>query len=110
VTADFSSLVTAASSGGNASVVVAALLDSGSAGQWATARMAGAELSAPTLLPYECANIIRRLEFSGAISADQAAQVHADMLDLPVDLWPYDLLATRAWGFAATCPPTTPRT
>ncbi|HYB36719.1 MAG TPA: hypothetical protein VEF72_13810 [Mycobacterium sp.] len=68
MTADFSSLVTAASSC-EASVVVAALLDSGSAGQWATARMAGAELSAPTLLPYECANIIRRLELSGAISA-----------------------------------------
>ncbi|HYB36720.1 MAG TPA: hypothetical protein VEF72_13815 [Mycobacterium sp.] len=26
------------------------------------------------------------------------------MLDLPVDLWPYDLLATRAWGLRRNLP------
>lgn len=81
----------------DASAVVAVLLDSGSDGRWATARLADAELFAPTLLPYECANVIRRAELGAAISADQAAQAHAELLDLAVELWPYDVLATRAW-------------
>lgn len=81
----------------DASAVVAVLLDSGPDGRWATARMTGADLYAPTLLPYECANIIRRHENRGNISADQAAQAHADLLGLPVSLWPYELLSTRVW-------------
>ncbi len=31
------------------------------------------------------------------MSADQADQAHADLTDLHVDLWPYELLAARAW-------------
>ena len=85
----------------DASAVVAVLLDSGSDGQWATARLTDADLFAPTLLPYQCTNVIRRAELSGAISADQAAQAHADLLDLAVDLWPYDVLATRTWELRA---------
>jgi predicted nucleic acid-binding protein len=85
----------------DASAVVAALLDSGSDGQWASQWMVRADLFAPTLLPYECANIIRRQELSGVISADQAAQAHVDLVDLAVDLWPYELLAARAWQLRA---------
>ena len=32
-----------------------------------------------------------------AVSADQAAQAHADLLDLTVEQWPYELLAPRVW-------------
>ncbi|OBF52842.1 twitching motility protein PilT [Mycobacterium sp. 852002-50816_SCH5313054-b] len=85
----------------DASAVVAVLLDSGGDGEWATTRLADAELLAPTLLPYECANVIRRAELSRAISADQAAQAHTDLLDLTIELWPYDLLATRVWELRA---------
>jgi predicted nucleic acid-binding protein len=85
----------------DASAVLAALLDSGSDGQWATARLAEADLFAPTLLPFECANVIRRAELSGTVSAEQAAQAHADLLDLAIELWPYDALATRAWELRA---------
>ena len=85
----------------DASVVAALLLDSGSDGQWATDRIAGADLFAPTLLQYECANVVRRLEISHSISADQAAQAHADLLDLEFSLWPYELLAARAWQLRA---------
>lgn len=85
----------------DASAVVAVLLDSGSDGHWATERLAEAELYAPASLPYECAAVIRRAELSGAIGADQAAQAHADLLDLAVDLWPYDALADRAWQLRA---------
>lgn len=85
----------------DASAVIAVLLDSGSDGEWATAQLADAELFAPTLLPYECANVIRRAESSGAISADQAVQAHTDLLDLAIELWPYDPLATRGWELRA---------
>jgi hypothetical protein len=44
-------------------------------------------------MPFECSNIIRRLELCGLVSADQAVQAHADLVDLPIDLWPYEVLA-----------------
>lgn len=80
----------------DASALVALLLDAGPDGQWVTEKLRAAELAAPQLLPFETANIIRRHELSGSITSDQAAQAHADLLDLPVELWPYELLAPRA--------------
>ena len=81
----------------DASAVVAVLLDAGQDGTWVAERLAGAELFAPALMPFECANIIRRHELGELISADQAAQAHADLVDLPIELWPYEVLARRAW-------------
>lgn len=81
----------------DASVLAAVLLDLGPDGSWATDALAGTALVAPTLLPWETANIIRRQELAGRISPDLAAQADADLLDLGIELWPYELLATRAW-------------
>lgn len=81
----------------DASALVTVLLDSGDDGVWLTARLRGAELCAPDLLPFECANIFRRHESAGLVSADQAAQAHADLLDLPIDLFPYETVAQRVW-------------
>jgi predicted nucleic acid-binding protein len=81
----------------DASAIVALLLDSGSEGRWATAALIGADLAAPTLVGFETANIIRRHELAGLVSSDQAAQAHADLLDLTIEQWPYEILASRAW-------------
>lgn len=81
----------------DASAVVAVLLDAGPVGRWATDALTGADLAAPSLLPFEAASIIRRHELTGLITADQAAQAHSDLLDLAIEQWPYDLLAPRAW-------------
>jgi predicted nucleic acid-binding protein len=81
----------------DASAVVALLLDSGPDGCWATKALSRTDLAAPTLLSFEVANIIRRHELAGFVSPDQAAQAHADLLDLDVEHWPYELLASRAW-------------
>ena len=81
----------------DASAVVALLLDAGPDGRWATEMLSGVELAAPHLMPFEVANIVRRLELAAGISADQAAQAHADLLDLAIEPWPYRLLAPRAW-------------
>jgi predicted nucleic acid-binding protein len=81
----------------DASAFVALLLDAGPEGRWATHELGDADLAAPSLIAYETANIIRRHERAGRISSDQAAQAHTDLLDLPIEHWPYELLATRAW-------------
>jgi predicted nucleic acid-binding protein len=81
----------------DASALVALLLDAGPDGQWATGAMSGADLLAPALVMFEASNILRRHELAGRVSADQAAQAHADMLDLAVEQWPYELLASRVW-------------
>lgn len=82
----------------DASALVALLLDSGPDGRWATAVLRGAALLAPSLVVFEAANIFRRLEAAGSLSADQAAQAHADLLALSIELWPYEVLASRAWA------------
>jgi len=81
----------------DSSALTALLLDSGPDGQWVAAFVHDAELGAPTLLGYETANIIRRHEHARLISPDQAAQAHADLLDLAIEHWPHELLALRAW-------------
>lgn len=81
----------------DASAVAALLLDGGPDGRWVTEALLGPELAAPTLVAFEAANIIRRHELAGLVSPDQAAQAHADLLDLAIELWPYEILAARAW-------------
>ena len=81
----------------DASALVALLLDSGPDGRWAADALSGADIGAPALLGFECANILRRHELAGRVSSDQAAQAHADMLDLAIEYWPYELLAARIW-------------
>lgn len=85
----------------DASAVVAVLLDAGPDGQWATSALSGADLAAPSLIDFECSNIIRRHELAGLISADQAAQAHADLLELTIERWPYELLGPRVWELRA---------
>jgi predicted nucleic acid-binding protein len=81
----------------DASAIAAVLLDAGADGEWATRTISAGPIVAPTIVTYETANVVRRHELTGKISSDQAAQAHADLLDLAIELWPYDLLATRAW-------------
>lgn len=85
----------------DASALTAVLIDAGPDGRWATAALTDTELAAPHLIAFEAANIIRRHELAGLISGDQAAQAHADLQDLAIEHWPYELVATRAWQLRA---------
>jgi len=86
----------------DASAMVAMLVDGGTAGEWAAGVLSAADaLVAPHLAMFEAANILRRHHLAGLITADQAAQAHADLLSLPIDLWPYETLAERAWQLRA---------
>lgn len=81
----------------DASAIVALLLDGGVDGEWAAHELAGVELTAPTLLAFEAANIIRRSELAGTVSSDQASQAHDDLVALTIEYWPYELLLPRVW-------------
>ncbi len=41
--------------------------------------------------------MLRRFELAGRISSETAALAHSDLLDLPVQLWPYAALALGSW-------------
>jgi len=82
----------------DASVVVAALVDGGDAGAWAEQVLLSDHLVAPHLMPVEAANILRRARVAAEVSSDSLALAHADLLDLQVDLFPYALVADRAWA------------
>ncbi|HZV52082.1 MAG TPA: type II toxin-antitoxin system VapC family toxin [Candidatus Dormibacteraeota bacterium] len=81
----------------DASAVVALLADDGPAGRWVTASVAGADLAAPELMPYEAANILRRQELAGVLDPTAASLAHRDLTALPLQLCPYAPLAARAW-------------
>lgn len=81
----------------DASAAVALLVDAGPDGFWAGEVLAREPLAAPHLMPVEAASVLRRAAARGEISADAAALAHADLLDLPVDLFPYEPFAPRVW-------------
>lgn len=82
----------------DASVVVAALIDTGPNGTWAEAVLGDGPLVAPHLLPAEVANILRRMSGSGKITSDVAALAHEDMLALTITMFPYEHVASRVWS------------
>lgn len=81
----------------DASFMVAALVDSGRAGQWARAHLEGQSVAAPHLMPAETANLLRRSVLRGDLSADAAALAHADLLARRLALFGYRRLGARIW-------------
>jgi predicted nucleic acid-binding protein len=81
----------------DASVVVASLVDSGEDGEWAAKTMSNRPLVAPALMPVEVARVLRRAVLAGEIPDAVASQAHAELLELRVDLFPYEPFGPRAW-------------
>jgi predicted nucleic acid-binding protein len=81
----------------DASSLVAVLTDADGAGAAVADALARSSLAAPQILPFEAANVLRRLELGGQLAAETAALAHRDLLDLAVQLWPYATLAAGAW-------------
>lgn len=65
----------------------------------------GQHLVAPELLPFEVANVLRRLSVAGHISADVASLAHRDLLLMRVEFVEYEVLASRVWALreSLTC-------
>lgn len=82
----------------DASVLVAALVDSGREGKWAEAAVAKGSLAGPELVLAEASNILRRLERAGAVSRLEANSAHRDLLRLELELFPFAPFANRVWA------------
>ena len=82
----------------DASVLVAALVDSGREGKWAESVVAEGHLAGPELALAEVSNVLRRLERAGQISRLEAASAHGDLLRLDIELFPFAPFAERVWA------------
>ena len=81
----------------DASVLVAALVDSGPTGEWAESVVAVHSLAGPELVLVETGNILRRLERAGEISRLEATTAYRDLLRLDLTLFPFAPFAERIW-------------
>jgi predicted nucleic acid-binding protein len=82
----------------DASVVVAALADSGPEGSWAESMIAEGSLIGPELVLVEASNVLRRLELSGQLSIPEAAAAHGSLLRLDIELFPFAPFSDRVWA------------
>lgn len=81
----------------DASLLAAALLDSGADGRWAEQMLGADHLAAPHLLDVEVVSILRSAERAGTISGDVASMALADLHDLPIERFPFEPFASRVW-------------
>lgn len=86
----------------DASVLVAALVDSGPQGEWAEEVLASEDLHAPELARVETASTLRRLELTGQITTPEANAAYEDLLRLNLELLPFDPFAQRIWELRRT--------
>lgn len=81
----------------DASVVIAALLDTGTTGAWAEQLIGAHQLAAPHLMPVEAASVLRRAAVAGDVAPASASLAHRDLGLMQVELFPYGVCADRAW-------------
>ena len=82
----------------DASVLVAAMVDSGREGTWAESALAEGFLAGPQLALAEATNILRRLERIGNISRLEANSAQSDLLRLDIELFPFTPFGDRVWA------------
>lgn len=85
----------------DASVVAAALLDSGPTGAWAEREILDAHCLAPQLIHVEVSNVLRREVLRGVVSEVEGALMYAELLDLRLHLHPFAPHAQRVWALRA---------
>ncbi|WP_200941480.1 type II toxin-antitoxin system VapC family toxin [Cellulomonas sp. Leaf395] len=85
----------------DASAALMLLIDPGPAGEHVAARLDGAAVVAPDLLPYEVTNVLRRYRNAGRLSDAEARLALDGFRSLSIDLWSHDVLAERVWALGA---------
>jgi predicted nucleic acid-binding protein len=86
----------------DASVLIAALVDTSPHGEWAEEVLAGGGLHAPELARVEATNILRRLERAKVITLSEANAAQEDLMQLSVELFSFDPFADRVWELRHT--------
>lgn len=81
----------------DASVLVTALIDDGSDGDVARARLRTETLTAPELLDLEVTSVLRRLHAAGDVTARRAEVALVDLADLPLRRVSHRPLLARCW-------------
>ncbi len=85
----------------DASLLIAALVDSVREGIWGESIVAQGGLAGPELALAEGSNILRRLEQAGQISRLEATSAHRDLLQLDLDLSAFAPFAERVWALCS---------
>jgi predicted nucleic acid-binding protein len=86
----------------DSSVIVAALIDTGSDGAWAEQIIERRALYAPQLMRVEATNILRRLERAKKITTPEANGAQDDLTQLDVELFPFEPFSARVWELRHT--------
>jgi predicted nucleic acid-binding protein len=86
----------------DASVLVAALIHTGTHGEWAEDILISGSLHAPELARAEATNILRRLERANQISSAQANAAQDDLMQLSLETFGFDPFADRIWELRHT--------
>ena len=82
----------------DASVIVAALVDTGRYGIWAETLIASETLMAPELAMVEATNILRRLELAKELTPVESGLAQKDLMRLDIQLFPFHPFAERVWS------------
>ena len=86
----------------DSSLLIAALVDSGPHGTWAEQIIENHALHAPELVRVEATNTLRRLERAKQITKPEANAAHDDLMQLEVELFPFDPFSDRIWELRHT--------
>jgi predicted nucleic acid-binding protein len=89
----------------DATVLGPALVDDGSDGDRARARLLGEQLAAPELIDLEVASVLRRALQIGRLDQRRAEQALSDLADLPLSRAPHLPLLDRIWELRAEMNP-----
>lgn len=79
------------------SALVGLLIDPSEAGRAVAERLRGRDLAAPDLMFVEAANVLRRLRLRGLLSDAEASMAYAELLELPIEVWPFETVEHRVW-------------
>ena len=72
---------------------------------WANDLVDGADLVAPHLMPVEVTSALRSAERRETLTPEQAALTHQDLIDLDVELHPFEPFAARVWALRHSVSP-----
>ncbi len=86
----------------DSSVIVAALIDTGSDGVWAEEVMDAQVLYAPELVRVEVTNVLRRLELAKQITTAEANGAQEDLTQLEIEQFPFEPFSDRIWELRHT--------
>jgi predicted nucleic acid-binding protein len=85
----------------DASALLEVLLQTSTAAAVEARLFGGATLHAPHLLDLEVAQVLRRYERAGALSATRGREALADLEAFRIERYPHHLFLTRVWALRA---------